>query len=60
MIFPSLIRIVENRISRRTRNDDRDNGREKRGRGGRKMEKNGTNGGWNVSNDKRRDMIRAA
>ena len=30
MIFPSLIRIVENRISRRTRNDDRDNGREKR------------------------------
>lgn len=28
--------------------------------GGRKMEKNGTNGGWNVSNDKRRDMIRAA
>ena len=30
MIFRSLIRIVENRISRRTRNDDRDNGREKR------------------------------
>lgn len=30
MIFRSLIRIVGNRISRRTRNDDRDNGREKR------------------------------